>query len=32
LPERFNRVKEVAVQEGLGVVRREITIYSFRDL
>jgi integrase len=32
LAERFNRVKEVAAERGLGVVRREITIYSFRDL
>ncbi len=32
LPERFNRVKEVAAKQGLGTVRDEITIYSFRDL
>lgn len=32
LPERFNRVKEVAAKKELGAVRDEITIYSFRDL
>jgi integrase len=32
LPERFNRVKEVAAKQGLGIVREEVTIYSFRDL
>jgi integrase len=32
LAERFNRVKEVAAKQGLGKVRDEITIYSFRDL
>ena len=32
LPERFNRVKEVAAKEGLGRVRDEVTVYSFRDL
>jgi integrase len=32
LAERFNRVKEVAAQRGLGEVRSEVTIYSFRHL
>jgi integrase len=32
LAERFNRVKEVAVEKQLGNARDEITIYSFRDL
>lgn len=32
LAERFNRVKEVATEQKLGEVRKEITIYSFRDL
>jgi integrase len=32
IPERFNRVKEVAALKELGTVRDEITIYSFRDL
>lgn len=32
LAERFNRVKKVAAEKGLGLVRDEITIYSFRDL
>lgn len=32
LAERFNRVKEVAGEQGLGKVRDEITIYSFRHL
>ena len=32
LPLRFNRVKDVAAKQGLGVVRDHITIYSFRDL
>ena len=32
MPERFNRVKEVAAKEGLGRVRDEVTVYSFRDL
>jgi integrase len=30
--ERFNRVKEVAAKQGLGNVRDQVTIYSFRDL
>jgi integrase len=32
LAERFNRVKQVAEEQKLGKVRKEITIYSFRDL
>lgn len=32
LAERFNRVKEVAAEKSLGVVRTEVTIYSFRHL
>jgi len=32
LAERFNRVKEVVAENSLGKVRKEITIYSFRDL
>jgi integrase len=32
LAERFNRVKGIAAEQGLGKVRGEITIYSFRDL
>lgn len=32
LAERFNRVKEIATEKGLGKVRKETTIYSFRHL
>jgi integrase len=32
LAERLNRVKEVAEEKKLGKVRKEVTIYSFRDL
>ena len=32
LAERFNRVKAVSLEQELGKVREEITIYSFRDL
>jgi integrase len=32
LAQRFNRVKEVAAEKGIGKVRAEITIYAFRHL
>jgi integrase len=32
LPERFDRVKEVAKKQGIGKIRKEITIYDFRHL
>jgi integrase len=32
LPERFERVKEVAEKLGLGKIRSDITIYDFRHL
>lgn len=32
LAERFNRVKEVAAEQGIGKIRDSITIYSFRHL